>query len=402
MNTNIALNARGIRLPQQNALAPYQQANAMLQLKANKQQMAQAEQAAQARNAMLADLQGAADNNQRVETLMRHGDFDNAMKLQEHGSKMSKAERDAIGQKYELAGQIVSGVTDQESFNSVIPDLEKVMGSPLTEAERIYNPENIRMITNMAIKAKDAREFENKDRDYKLSADRFSETQRHNRAMEVKDTGPNIYIDGNEHAKLDAKYYSEMYNNLQGKGRASNKLLGQYRLIHGLIGDAYSGAGGNQVQSVKKLGQLAGIDLGNVSGPEAAAVVSNKLALELRSPEGGAGMPGAMSDRDREFLLQMVPGLTTSKEGRDLMIKVQERIAKRDQQIADEARKYRMDNRYLDIGFEQMIEAKYGSQDIFSDLYGKVPDVGDPTQAAAPTVVDMSDDDLRRELGLGQ
>ena len=184
MNTNIALNARGVRLPQSNALAPYQQANAMLQLKAQKQQMAQAEQAAQLKNAMLAELGGAQNNDQRAETLMRNGDIEGATKLQKHGSDMKAANRKAMMETHELVGQLASGVTNQAEWDRVAPQIEALTGESLSEAERIFSPGTIDALVNMGISAKDARELDNQDRNYKLNVDKFGETKRHNQATE--------------------------------------------------------------------------------------------------------------------------------------------------------------------------------------------------------------------------
>lgn len=86
---------------------------------------------------------------------------------------------------------------------------------------------------------------------------------------------------------------------------------------------------------------------------EAATSLANKMALDLRNPAGGAGMPGAMSDSDRQFLQQMVPNLTTSAEGRRLMVSYAVAIEQRKQQVAQFARNFegkhgRLDNEFYD------------------------------------------------------
>ena len=85
-------------------------------------------------------------------------------------------------------------------------------------------------------------------------------------------------------------------------------------------------------------------------------------------------MPGAMSDKDREFLVSMTPQLSTTPEGRKLMIAVQKSIAKRNREIAKDARDYARKNRgQLDVGFEDFVAEKYGGKDIFADLYESLP-----------------------------
>ena len=180
MNTNIALNARGIRLPQQNALAPYQQANAMLQLKANKQQMAQAEQAAQVRNAMLGELQGAADNTQRANVLHKYGQIDDALKLEEHDLKMAKSKREAEKSNFDLAaergqmvGRIWQDIESQDDLNRAIQTFDE-LGIPLDGDDLIYTPEKKAQMMQIYKTSSDYLAQFNKDRDFNQAKEKFN------------------------------------------------------------------------------------------------------------------------------------------------------------------------------------------------------------------------------------
>lgn len=177
MNTNIALQGRGVRLPQRNALAPYQQANAMLQLKANKQNM-------ERQNALRQELQGVTDQNQRADILFKYGQIDDATKLQQHVSNMAAADRKKLMEQHEIVGQLASGVDSQEAWNRVRPQIEQFVG-PMTEDEAIYSPDTVKMLTAMGLKAKDVRELENQDRTYKLNVKKANETRRHNQETEA-------------------------------------------------------------------------------------------------------------------------------------------------------------------------------------------------------------------------
>jgi hypothetical protein len=75
------------------------------------------------------------------------------------------------------------------------------------------------------------------------------------------------------------------------------------------------------------------------------------MALQLRNPSGGAGMPGALSDADRVYLQSMTPGLTKTPEGRKLISETMITLAKRDQDVAKLARDYRKKNGGFDEGF---------------------------------------------------
>lgn len=65
---------------------------------------------------------------------------------------------------------------------------------------------------------------------------------------------------------------------------------------------------------------LPGVNLEGVPEAEAFRTLSNKMALSMRSTANGEGMPGAMSDADRTFLLQSVPRLQNTPAGNRLIV----------------------------------------------------------------------------------
>lgn len=54
--------------------------------------------------------------------------------------------------------------------------------------------------------------------------------------------------------------------------------------------------------------------------------VSNQLALLIRNPDSGMGLPGATSNRDLSFLIESVPNLGTSVEGNKLLLDVYDKM----------------------------------------------------------------------------
>ena len=88
-------------------------------------------------------------------------------------------------------------------------------------------------------------------------------------------------------------------------------------------------------QQLKASAKAMGVDLDaigvgdNVGVAQAAQALSQQLALQLRDPSAGGGMPGAMSDADRQFLQQMVPSITNDPNANKLMIEWQKKIHQR-------------------------------------------------------------------------
>lgn len=91
----------------------------------------------------------------------------------------------------------------------------------------------------------------------------------------------------------------------------------------------YQGTGGERVLQAKRLAKSMGFDVGDVGGAEAVQAISNQLALQARNPAGGAGMPGAMSDSDREYLKAMQPGLEKTPQGNKQIIDVNRKLNQR-------------------------------------------------------------------------
>ncbi len=88
-----------------------------------------------------------------------------------------------------------------------------------------------------------------------------------------------------------------------------------------------------------------------VGKEEAARALAADMALQLRNPAGGAGMPGALSDQDRNFLQSMVPGLSITPAGRKLIIDYTKAVNARTKAVAKRAWDYVRKHGALDATF---------------------------------------------------
>jgi hypothetical protein len=124
-----------------------------------------------------------------------------------------------------------------------------------------------------------------------------------------------------------------------------------------LLGQVSTGKFKGATTDIKAAAKSLGIDLNaigvadDVAPAQAARALSNQMALELRNPAGGAGMPGALSDKDREFLLQSIPGLENDPSAIGKMIEYRVKLEQRSQKVARMARDYRKKNGRFDDGF---------------------------------------------------
>lgn len=169
-----------------------------------------------------------------------------------------------------------------------------------------------------------------------------------------------------EEAKSVGKFFGDAYATVQNAGFSAQSKVNRYnrlgQLLEGVNTGKFAGAGLEVAKAANTLG--FNIDP-NMANKEAAQALSGEIALELRNPSGGAGMPGAMSDADRQFLVNMVPGLATTPDGRKLMLETGQKLAKRDMEVARIAREYRKRNGTIDEGFYDELSRYSESNPLF-------------------------------------
>lgn len=174
-------------------------------------------------------------------------------------------------------------------------------------------------------------------------------------------------------AKNFGKILADEYMSTQKAGQESINQTAKYQRLNQLLEGVQTGRFTGTAKEVKKAAKGIGINIealgipDDVSQLEAAEALSNQMALELRNPAGGAGMPGAMSDADRQYLQRMVPGIANTPEGRALMVETAQKLAKRNAEVAQLARNYRLKTGRFDDGFYNVL-AEYSAQNpLFSD-----------------------------------
>jgi len=128
-----------------------------------------------------------------------------------------------------------------------------------------------------------------------------------------------------------------------------------------------TGAGAEARLALRKGLQAIGIDVGDVGSAEALRAAANRFALELRNPEGGAGMPGALSDRDREFLVSMVPGLLNTPDGNRQILEFTKKVAQRSVDIEKMRQDYVQKHGRIDENFIAEVATFGRANPLFGD-----------------------------------
>jgi hypothetical protein len=149
-----------------------------------------------------------------------------------------------------------------------------------------------------------------------------------------------------------AENYGKIYNDLQNASMANPSKIAKTKRIGTLLGDFEGGKFSVTGLDIARAANSAGFKLDSkLSNKEAAESLTNEVALELRSTADGGGMPGAMSDADRQFLRNMTPQMAQSADGRKTIIESRVKVMERENQVADMARKYKRKYNKLDEDF---------------------------------------------------
>nr|MBP9826371.1 hypothetical protein [Thermoanaerobaculia bacterium] len=172
-----------------------------------------------------------------------------------------------------------------------------------------------------------------------------------------------------ESAKLDAKKLDGM----RSQADAAAGALDDINTVEGWLKGLDTGSLAPEKLAAQKF--LGGLGINTnifgskeqVAKAEAALTIVNQMALKLRNPESGLGMPGAMSDKDLAFLKQSTVGLETTEPGRNLIIDLTRRAASRRMEIARMADEFYYQNDNSFKGWPQFLKQWRDANPLFSD-----------------------------------
>lgn len=202
-----------------------------------------------------------------------------------------------------------------------------------------------------------------------------------------------------EEQKSLGKARAESFVTLSKAGSAARGKLQQLDAIESLVGNVETSPLTPIGMKAAGYGAAVGLTLDpTLPQKQAADTIVKKMALDARSTADGAGMPGAMSDADREFLLNSVPNLTQTREGRRAVVTVTRRLAKRQQEYATLANQYRKERGTFDEGFEDYARQYFADKPLFTDMGAVAPSGRAPSGGLTPAE-QRELDDLRRKFG---
>lgn len=170
--------------------------------------------------------------------------------------------------------------------------------------------------------------------------------------------------------------FAKKYGELQGEkldklvtaAENAGQMLDMYDLVEqGLNTDVTTGKLGETELQLRKFGQYLGLDTDatKIGGGELIKSVQNRMALLMRNPDSGMGMPGSVSDKDIQFLKESQVGIDNSPQGNRAMLEAFRRLEKRKIEVADMAEAYAEKNGTL-RGFQKQLREYSEANPLFT------------------------------------
>lgn len=192
----------------------------------------------------------------------------------------------------------------------------------------------------------------------------------------------------------------------QAAAQAARASTGNLDRLGSLLEQVNTNKFQGNTQQLKASAKALGVDLDalgigdNVGVAQAAQALSQQLALQLRDPSNGGGMPGAMSDADRQFLQQMVPSITNDPNANKLMIDWQKKINQRTVEVGKIVNDYVRSPEFLKD--PAGVYAKVREYADANPLFDPAKDMPKPAAAAPAGMPSMNaiDAEIERRKGL--
>ncbi len=168
-----------------------------------------------------------------------------------------------------------------------------------------------------------------------------------------KQPGMRLQDQGESRAQVEmGEGLGRRYNAIQDAGFSANQKMQKFERLGNLLSSIETGKLTPAGTELSAWAKAAGVPIGEgVDNAQAAKALSNEMALELRNPSGGAGMPGAMSDSDRNYLQSLIASIDKTPGANKFLVEGMTKLAQRDREVSQLARDYKKKNGSFDDGF---------------------------------------------------
>jgi len=253
---------------------------------------------------------------------------------------LNQAQQDRLRNQSLLSGILGAGATylaqpKNQGYGSALPYLAKSYLGGMTGAQGVYNTAAESEMNKLKI-AKELRDAE-LDRLKAIPADiRQFEYGVQNpayfaREEKLRTLSRPTNIINNAPAKAILDVDKGTIEGLVASTNSARSIANQTRTINSLIGNQQ---GSGAIKLTSDLQNFLGVNTPTANVNQAVQAIATKAATEIRTPGSGS-----TSDLEFGAYRSSFPSLATSKEGRDIMVKIAEANATRNAKLSDWARK---------------------------------------------------------------
>lgn len=164
-------------------------------------------------------------------------------------------------------------------------------------------------------------------------------------------------------------FWEDRYKKLQNAALGAETNIEMYDIAQTALDSGLrTGFGAETEMALRRIGQSMGLDTNpeKIAAGELLTTVQNRMALMMRNPDSGMGMPGAVSDRDLKFLKDSQIGMDRTPEGNRRMLAAFRAIEQRKLEMAELADLYLKKNKRLDAGFNAMVREYAEANPLFT------------------------------------
>lgn len=278
----------------------------------------------------------------------------------------------AIAERYGLSLATARYLMDTGKLDSVIAEAEKPNRElrELSDGTVSLIDKNSSQQVGVFGGPKDTRTDDIKEYDQSIKDPAFKQYMLDMKKAGAANTTTNVKLPEEEGA------FAKKYGELQGEkldklvtaAENAGQMLDMYDLVEqGLNTDVTTGKLGETELQLRKFGQYLGLDtdVTKIGGGELIKSVQNRMALLMRNPDSGMGMPGSVSDKDIQFLKESQVGIDNSPQGNRAMLEAFRRLEKRKIEVADMAEAYAEKNGTL-RGFQKQLREYSEANPLFT------------------------------------
>lgn len=168
------------------------------------------------------------------------------------------------------------------------------------------------------------------------------------------------------------KEFGEIYTGLQKDAIKSASKIPKLERMAQLMEGVQTGRFAPTIMEVQAIADGLGIPVDKkLPAKQAFDALSKELALTIRDPSSGGGMPGALSDSDRQFVVDASPSLSKTPEGNRILIDIGIKLERRKQEVAKIARDYRKTHGQSDEGLFDAVQSYADSHPLFQRQAGR-------------------------------